>query len=173
MARLVRLARSSRQVSGLPGVVFSRSAGNWNKDWKPGPYPVTPEERQAAARKYGLRPDEYQPVPDDGIGAGDYPDVPLVSAESRDPYYQWDYPEHRRDFGEPLHRDFDMYGLDRVDATNTPRFSTTQQFLAFMGVMTFFVGTYYLMDNNKCHWPLLPKQYPGNGKVHYTFEKPE
>lgn len=75
---------------------------DWNKDWKPGPYPVTPEERQAAARKYGLRPDEYRPVPDDGIGAGDYPDLPLVSAESRDPYNQWDYPEHRRNFGEPV-----------------------------------------------------------------------
>lgn len=75
---------------------------DWNKDWKPGPYPVTPEERAAAARKYGLRPDEYKPIPDDGIGAGDYPDLPLVSAESRDPYYPWDHPEHRRDFMEPV-----------------------------------------------------------------------
>ena len=75
---------------------------DWNKDWKPGPYPVTPEEKAAAARKYGLRPDEYKPIPDDGIGAGDYPDLPLVSAESRDPYYPWDHPEHRRDFMEPV-----------------------------------------------------------------------
>lgn len=54
-----------------------------------------------------------------------------------------------------LHRDFDMYGLDRVDATSKPRFSATQQFLAFMGVMTFFVGTYYLLEGKKSHWPLV------------------
>ena len=41
-------------------------------------------------------------MPDDGLGAGDYPDVPLVSADSRDPYYPWDHPEHRRDFMEPV-----------------------------------------------------------------------
>lgn len=74
----------------------------WNKDFKPGPYPETEEERQRAARKYGLRVDEYKPVPDDGLGAGDYPDVPLVSAESRNPFTNWDYPEHRRNFGEPV-----------------------------------------------------------------------
>jgi len=32
---------------------------NWNKDWKPGPYPKTPAEREAAAKKYGLRPEDY------------------------------------------------------------------------------------------------------------------
>ncbi|KAK8400209.1 hypothetical protein O3P69_003126 [Scylla paramamosain] len=173
MARLVRLVDTSRRISGLPGVLISRSAGNWNKDWKPGPYPVNPEDRAAVARKYGLRPDEYKPIPDDGLGVGDYPDLPLVTAESRDPYYPWDHPEHRRDFMEPIHAEYDMYGLDRVNASQKLRFSVTQQFLAFMGVMTFFVGTYYLMESRKIHWPLLPKQYPGDGKVHYTFEKPE
>lgn len=74
----------------------------WNKDWKPGPYPVTQEERAAAARKYGLRLEDYEPYPDDGTGYGDYPKLPVVSAESRDPYINWDHPEHRRNFGEPV-----------------------------------------------------------------------
>ncbi|KAG0725248.1 NADH dehydrogenase [ubiquinone] 1 beta subcomplex subunit 8, mitochondrial [Chionoecetes opilio] len=173
MAKLVRLVQTSRRVQGLSSVIISRSAGHWNKDWKPAPYPVTPEERLAAARKYGLRPDEYRPIPDDGLGAGDYPDVPLVSAESRDPYYPWDHPEHRRDFMEPIHEDFDAHGLDRENASQKLRFSATYQLLAFLGVMTAFVGSFYLLENYKLHWPLLPKQFPGDGKVHFTFEKPE
>ena len=63
---------------------------------------MTQEQREAAARKYGLRPDEYEPYLDDGTGRGDYPKLPLVSAGERDPFRNWDYPEHRRDFGEPV-----------------------------------------------------------------------
>lgn len=39
---------------------------DWNKDFKPGPYPKTEEERAAAAKKYGLQRHEYKPYPDDG-----------------------------------------------------------------------------------------------------------
>merc|ERR1712002_639059 len=110
---LLRL-RGLSKLQTLAGPQAVRCAGNWNKDWKPGPYPVTPEERAAAARKYGLRPDEYEPYPDDGTGKGDYPKLPIISAEARDPYRDWDHPEHRRGFGEPIHADADMYGLDRL-----------------------------------------------------------
>lgn len=33
----------------------------WNRDWKPGAYPETPEEREAAAKKYGMRVEDYEP----------------------------------------------------------------------------------------------------------------
>lgn len=134
---------------------------------------MTPEERAEAARKYGLRPDEYKPYADDGMGYGDYPNLPLVSAESRDPYEDWDYPEHRRNFGEPVHVDFDMYGLDRVNASQKLRFSMQQYALAFFGVMGVSLGVYYYLEDKKMHWPVLPKQYPGDGAVHYTFEPAE
>jgi NADH dehydrogenase (ubiquinone) 1 beta subcomplex subunit 8 len=75
---------------------------DWNKDWKPGPYPKTPEERAAAAKKYGLRVEDYEPYPDDGLGYGDYPKLPRVSTESRDPYEEWDIPEIKRNYGEPV-----------------------------------------------------------------------
>lgn len=39
---------------------------DWNKDWKPGQYPKTDEERRAAAKKYGLLPEDYKPYPDEG-----------------------------------------------------------------------------------------------------------
>lgn len=45
---------------------FDFSFLDWNKDWKPGPYPETEEERKAAAKKYGLLPEDYKPYPDDG-----------------------------------------------------------------------------------------------------------
>lgn len=38
------------------------------QDVLPGPYPRTAEERAAAAKKYNLRLEDYQPHPDDGHG---------------------------------------------------------------------------------------------------------
>ncbi|XP_027236325.2 NADH dehydrogenase [ubiquinone] 1 beta subcomplex subunit 8, mitochondrial [Penaeus vannamei] len=176
MSAITRSLLKLRPLGGFQGLVgtqSARSAGNWNKDWKPGKYPVTPEERAAAARKYGLRPDEYEPYPDDGLGFGDYPKLPVVSAEARDPYRDWDHPEHRRDFGEPIHASADMYGLDRIDDTQKPRFSLNDQALSFFGVMAAFFAAYFYLNDNKMHWPVLPKQYPEEGKTHYTFEPAE
>ena len=62
-------------------VMARRSAGNWNYQWMPGPYPRTKEERLAAAKKYNLEPEDYKPFPEDGylgMGLGDYPDLPRV-----------------------------------------------------------------------------------------------
>lgn len=39
---------------------------DWNKDFKPGPLPTTEEERRAAAKKYGLLPEEYRTYENDG-----------------------------------------------------------------------------------------------------------
>jgi len=68
----------------------------------PGPYPKTPEERAAAAKKYGLRVEDYEPYPDDGFGYGDYPKLPHVSSEARSPYEDWDEPKYRRNYNEPV-----------------------------------------------------------------------
>jgi NADH dehydrogenase (ubiquinone) 1 beta subcomplex subunit 8 len=53
---------SLRRLSNVrKSALFYQSIRNhWNKDFKPGPYPRTPEEREAAAKKYGLLPEEYQ-----------------------------------------------------------------------------------------------------------------
>merc|ERR1712002_249428 len=178
MSTLTKSLIKLRPLTGLQGLAGSqttRFGGNWNKDWKPSKYPVTPEERAAAARKYGLRPDEYEPYPDDGIGVGDYPNLPNITAEARDPFGNWDHPEHRRNFGEPIHASADMYGLDRLDINTQPRISLRDQALSFFGVMAacFAVYIYLNPDSKKSHWPVLPKQYPEEGKVHYTFEPAE
>lgn len=41
-----------------------------SKDALPGPYPKTPEERAAAAKKYNLRVEDYEPYSDRGEGYG-------------------------------------------------------------------------------------------------------
>lgn len=151
-------------------VAYQIVRNHWNKDWKPGPYPETPEKRAEAARKYNLSPEEYEPYPDDGMGHGDYPKLPDISAESRDPFYPWDFPEHRRNFGEPVHVNVDMYGEDRIDVSAKPRFSLSQQALAFFGVMAGSAVVYYWLEDKKLFRPVLPKQYPSQGEVHYTFE---
>ena len=75
---------------------------DWNRDWMPGPYPKTQEEREAAAKKYGLRVEDYEPYPDDGFGYGDYPKLPRVSGEARSPYEIYDMPSLKRNFNEPV-----------------------------------------------------------------------
>ncbi|XP_071444372.1 NADH dehydrogenase [ubiquinone] 1 beta subcomplex subunit 8, mitochondrial [Hetaerina americana] len=170
MAALLKLGRH-QNLFGFRSLLAAQSVRNhWNKDWKPAPYPKTAEEREAAAKKYGLLPSEYQPYPDDGIGHGDYPLLPPNSAESRDPYHPWDLPDLKKNFHEVLQADADMYGEDRIDASSTPHPSAKSQWAAFLGVMGGLLGLYLLLDDYKLFRPVLPKSYPSDGKTHYTFE---
>ena len=68
----------------------------------PGPYPKTPEERAATAKKYNMQVEDYEPYPDDGMGYGDYPKLPDRSQQERDPWYDWDHPDLRLNWGEPV-----------------------------------------------------------------------
>jgi NADH dehydrogenase (ubiquinone) 1 beta subcomplex subunit 8 len=114
MAALVKFTRAAGKLtnkSSLGAVISVRN--HWNKDFKPAPFPQTQKEREAAAKKYGIPIEEYEPYPDDGLGYGDYPKLKNESIELRDPYYAYDYPEHKRNFNEPLHADIDLYSEDR------------------------------------------------------------
>lgn len=44
------------------------SAGGISKDMLPGPYPTTPEQMAAAAKKYNMTLEDYKPMPDNGEG---------------------------------------------------------------------------------------------------------
>uniref|UniRef100_A0A3B4WY56 NADH:ubiquinone oxidoreductase subunit B8 n=1 Tax=Seriola lalandi dorsalis TaxID=1841481 RepID=A0A3B4WY56_SERLL len=115
-----------------------------SKDSLPGPYPNTPEERAAAAKKYNIRIEDYEPYPDKGEGFGDYPKLPDRSQHERDPWYQWDHPDLRRNWGEPMHWDFDMYIRNRVDTSPSPVSWSTmcKHLFGFIGLMLFlfYVG---------------------------------
>ena len=84
---------------------------DWNKDYIASPYPKTQEEREAAAKKYGIDIAEYKPIADDGTGFGDYPDLPAISGDARDPNYPWDMPEWKRNFNEPVSSNLFMTNL--------------------------------------------------------------
>merc|ERR1719228_16602 len=115
--RWVRALNRAR-VAGMPALVSaSRAASGPSKAMLPGPYPKTPEERAAAAKKYNMRVEDYEPFPDNGMGFGDYPKLPDRSQHERDPHYKWDHPDLRRNWGEPIHWDFDMYIRNRVDTS--------------------------------------------------------
>lgn len=116
MAGLINLSRFVTKIANKNSLgLVIRTASHWNKDWKPGPYPKTQAEREAAAKKYGLSIEEYEPYPDDGMGFGDYPKLPNVSVDRKDPFYPYDYPDCKRNFNEAIHVDADMYSEDRYN----------------------------------------------------------
>lgn len=49
-------------------IFIAVSASGATKGSLPGPFPKTPEERAAAAKKYNLRVEDYEPFPDNGEG---------------------------------------------------------------------------------------------------------
>lgn len=117
-----------------------------------------------------MHPSEYQPYPDDGMGYGDYPKLKDESVERRNAYYQWDMPELKRNFGDPIHIDNNIYSEDRYGTPAPLRLSKSTMLLSFLGVMGFWFGAYILLDDYKMFRPVIPPQMPGDGRVHYTFE---
>ncbi|XP_058666717.1 NADH dehydrogenase [ubiquinone] 1 beta subcomplex subunit 8, mitochondrial [Ammospiza nelsoni] len=151
--------RAARAALAAPS--GARAASEMSKDTMPGPYPRTPEERAAAAKKYNMRVEDYQPYPDDGMGYGDYPMLPNKSQYERDPWYQWDQPDMRYNWGEPMHWDFDMYIRNRADTSPTvvPWHTMSKHFLLFLGTMLIMFG---LGEIYPSYRPVGPKQYPFN-----------
>ncbi|CAN9509164.1 unnamed protein product [Ophioblennius macclurei] len=160
--RRLALMLSARRSTAIPALISgSRTAAGLSKDGLPGPYPKTPEERAAAAKKYNMRVEDYEPYPDNGEGFGDYPKLPDRSQHERDPWYKWDHPDLRRNWGEPMHWDFDMYIRNRVDTSPSPvSWSTmSKHLLGFVGFMLFM---FYIGELMPCYQPVGPKQYPYN-----------
>uniref|UniRef100_B5XDT1 NADH dehydrogenase [ubiquinone] 1 beta subcomplex subunit 8, mitochondrial n=1 Tax=Salmo salar TaxID=8030 RepID=B5XDT1_SALSA len=136
-----------------------RAASGPSKGMLPGPYPKTPEERAAAAKKYNMRVEDYEPIPDNGEGYGDYPLLPDRSQHERDPWYSWDHPDLRRNWGEPIHWDFDMFIRNRVDTSPSPVdwHTMCKHLFGFVGFMLLM---FYLGEKFPSYQPVAPKQYP-------------
>lgn len=117
-----------------------------------------------------MHPSEYQPYPDDGMGFGDYPKLKDESVERRDPYYPWDMPELKRNFGDPIHIQDNIYSEDRFGTPAPLRWSKSTILACFVGVMGFWFGAYFFLEDYKMFRPVIPPQLPGDGRVHYTFE---
>uniref|UniRef100_A0ABI7YWV1 Complex I-ASHI n=1 Tax=Felis catus TaxID=9685 RepID=A0ABI7YWV1_FELCA len=137
------------------------AASHITKDMLPGPYPKTPEERAAAAKKYNMRVEDYQPYPDDGMGYGDYPKLPDRSQQERDPWYDWDHQDLRLNWGEPMHWDLDMYIRNRVDTSPTP-VSWNLMCKHLFGFVAFMLFMFWVGETYPTYQPVGPKQYPYN-----------
>ncbi|XP_053601416.1 NADH dehydrogenase [ubiquinone] 1 beta subcomplex subunit 8, mitochondrial [Plodia interpunctella] len=149
------------------GIFCNAVRNHWNYQYKPGPYPRTMEERAAAAKKYGMIPEEYQPYPEE-MGYGDYPKLPDIGADSKDPFYPYDCPELKRNFNEPMHAISELIGEDRYDISMKPRFSVLHQALWFLGMIGGSFALYLFLEDYKIGRPVTCKQYPNDGP-HYLF----
>ncbi|XP_057214779.1 NADH dehydrogenase [ubiquinone] 1 beta subcomplex subunit 8, mitochondrial [Triplophysa rosa] len=161
-AGLLTRALSKGKTAGFStNIIGARTASGVSKDILPGPYPKTPEEMAAAAKKYNMTLEDYRPHPDDGSGYGDYPMLPDRSQQERDPWYQWDHPDLRRNWGEPMHWNFDMYIRNRVDTSPSPVDWRTmcKHLFGFFGFMMLMFG---LGEVFPAYHPVAPKQYPYN-----------
>ncbi|KAB0791647.1 hypothetical protein PPYR_03447 [Photinus pyralis] len=151
-------------------MIYVSVRNHWNKDYAPAPFPKTQEERLAAIEKYQVMPSQYKPYEDDGSGCGDYPNLPIVSGDARDPFYPWDHPETKRNFGELIHAEEEMYAEHRYDISARLRVPIRLQVLQTVGVMLGLFTIYCCLENVKFFHSLAEKQYPKPGEKHYTFE---
>ncbi|WAR07697.1 STK33-like protein [Mya arenaria] len=62
--------------------------GAWHTDWKPSAVPRNQKEHEEAAKKYGLPPEDYHPLPED-IRHGDYPDMPNIGESNIRSIFSW------------------------------------------------------------------------------------
>ncbi|XP_063817492.1 NADH dehydrogenase [ubiquinone] 1 beta subcomplex subunit 8, mitochondrial [Pseudophryne corroboree] len=164
MTRRTALATLAGRRAGA-GLVLQgcsvRAASDLPKDLLPGPYPKTEQERAAAAKKYNMLLEDYKPYPDDGMGYGDYPMLPDKSQEENDPWYSWDYPVIRRNFGEPMHWDIDKFIRTRVDTSpTTVPFNTMCKIV--VGFITAMLVMFYIGELYPVYPAIAPKQYPYN-----------
>ncbi|XP_037300528.1 NADH dehydrogenase [ubiquinone] 1 beta subcomplex subunit 8, mitochondrial [Manduca sexta] len=167
-ALVKKIVLSNPQSAKKTVAVFSNAIRNhWNYQYKPGPYPKTAEERAAAAKKYGLSIEEYKPYPEE-MGYGDYPKLPDIGDDSKDPTYPYDLPEFKRNFNEPLNVRAEIFGGDRYDPAMRPRFSLAHQWTWFLGTIGGVMLLFFYMEDYKFGRPVTAKQYPGQG-THYLF----
>jgi len=129
----------------------------FSKDFKPGPYPKSEAEKGAAAKKYGMRREDYEPYPDDGMGFGDYPNLGRISVDMKSDWEDWDDPYNKRNFGEPLHVNQEQLLNDKV-SLKTPTYSFTFMLSMFLAAGFTFFGLAYLTWDYKLTVPIVSTQ---------------
>lgn len=140
---------------------------------KVGPWPETQEEREKAARKYNLIPEDYQPYSELN-GWGDYPDLPAIGAYNRDKYDDFDDPIDNRNYGEPFHMYSDMYHWERIDPMESEKILFHQwpwwkRFVISFGGPLAFYALYQLFEwtNININNPWKARSY--RSKTVYAF----
>lgn len=152
---------------------LSRGAVLLDADWMPGPYPKNEDERKAAAKKYNLLREEYEPYdPKWDIGSGDYPCLPNRCQEDEDPYDNYEYMADSRHYGQPMNQAYEVMNAHGV--TLNPEYERPfRQFVLITGMMLVF--SYWYAEYLK-HVPFIgdmkPLHMPKNAKdgvIHYHY----
>jgi len=149
------------------------SPAPWNYLWKPGPHPETDDERRAAAKKYGMIYEDYKPSNEPDTMMGDYPQLPVEPAHEKNALYEWDLPEYRRNYGEPLHEEWWQYQEIRLSPMTKYRYTRSQMYATQFGFFVFLYIFHKLTDGD--YWiPRLTQQRMefqlAKDGPHYTFE---
>lgn len=69
-----------------------------------------------------------------------------------------------------IHAEIDYWGEDRV-GPEPQLISGRTQFLVFTSVILGSFALYYFLEDKRMYRPAVKKQLPGDGRVHYTFER--
>lgn len=122
---------------------------------KVGPWPRTKEERERAAKKYNLIPEDYEPY-DEFEAYGDYPKLPEIGAFNRDPYEAFDDPWEMRNHGEPMPMHYDLLLWDRFDPQEKEKpewkqFPLIWRFVCFIATPSLVAGWLWFSNNNKMY----------------------
>jgi hypothetical protein len=114
---------------------------------------------------YLISPSEYRPQADDGIGYGDYPDMPNISGDMKSDYESYDYPSIKRNFGEPVHIHGELMTPEKV--THKKSFdgrSHMQRLLVFLTTVTVVFGLHFLLRDYKFFVPVVSVAF-----IYYFF----
>ena len=145
--------------------------------------PVTKEEKAKAAAKYGMIPEDYEPYGENGYTGydmGDYPKLIPRSCNERPGYINYDYPNWKRDFGEPFHANQHHFTDQRND-TGVKPWTIPKSMAAFVGLM--FLQGCILFATPHYHLPVSAAQVPARdenslyvygppaGTKHYLFDE--
>lgn len=158
---LPRLLPGSIQVSShrtriyqVPGEEFVRviPPDPGDPNLQVGPWPRTKEERERAAKKYNLIPEDYEPYPETD-GFGDYPNLKAIGAYNRDWYDDFDDTTDHRFFNETLHLDYDLYLWERIDPLESEKghWSYKKKFFIFACISASVPTLVYLKNRYKIH----------------------
>lgn len=113
----------------------------------------------------------FSVIADDGFGYGDYPKLPMIAAESRDPYALYDNPEYKRNFGEPMHVDVDMIGEDRWNYNQRLPMNIYAMLAVYVGFMSTCALLYWIGEEVRfAPVKMMPKHMLYDGKKHYSFD---
>lgn len=173
MNHLIGLSKRSVLLTNrLPIQTSIRTVLN-NREWRPfEEAPVTPEDREATARKYNILPEDYKSYPVEK-NAGDMPVVaPAGRYFERTPWEDYDYPMDRQNWNEPRHPDdhikFDKVRLGHgIEKQPVITKELLKLLLLPIGVILAAYGLRSFQFMNPTFYA--PKVEPG--VVHYSFEK--